>query len=483
MPAAEKTVTFPVVSSDDVSHDAHGQVHGRGHDQVPRELMHRLADARRRSDALFNVVRPSSLYERPIPERHRIIFYVGHLEAFDSNLLSERALGLKSVHPEYDRLFAFGIDPVGGGLPTDLPSDWPSLDAVRDYVSTVRGALDKHLERVIQKVILEPNSATGNGFPLSMLLNVAVEHRLMHIETLSYMLHQLPLDMKVREKVRELDPSHPAGPPVAHGMVSIPSGIVTLGLPRGSQSFGWDNEFEAHDVEVPAFEIDRYKVTNRQYLQFMAAGGYETRALWSDDDWEWKTSHQISHPLFWKKAGDGWLCRTMFDEVRIDEVSDEVSLDWPVYVSQAEAAAYARWAGKSLPTEAEWQRAAYGTLDGETISYPWGNEPADSGRGNFNFYGWDPVPVNSFPEGQSAFGVHDLLGNGWEWTSTVFGPFPGFEPFPFYRGYSADFFDGKHFVMKGGSARTAACMLRPTFRNWFQAHYQYVYAGFRCVRH
>jgi formylglycine-generating enzyme required for sulfatase activity len=173
----------------------------------------------------------------------------------------------------------------------------------------------------------------------------------------------------------------------------------------------------------------------------------------------------------------------MFDEVRIDEVSDEVSLDWPVYVSQAEAAACARWAGKSLPTEAEWQRAAYGTLDGETISYPWGNEPADSGRGNFNFYGWDPVPVNSFPEGQSAFGVHDLLGNGWEWTSTVFGPFPGFEPFPFYRGYSADFFDGKHFVMKGGSARTAACMLRPAFRNWFQAHYQYAYAGFRCVRH
>jgi formylglycine-generating enzyme required for sulfatase activity len=91
------------------------------------------------------------------------------------------------------------------------------------------------------------------------------------------------------------------------------------------------------------------------------------------------------------------------------------------------------------------------------------------------------MPVNSFPAGQSAFGVHDLLGNGWEWTSTVFAPFHGFEPFPFYRGYSADFFDGKHLVMKGGSPRTAACMLRPTFRNWFQAHYQYVYAGFRCV--
>jgi iron(II)-dependent oxidoreductase len=474
MPAAEKTVIFPAVSPNvsahDVSHDVHNQAYGQVHPVVPREFMNRLADARRRSDALFNLVRPGSLYERPIPERHRIIFYVGHLEAFDSNLLNERALGLKSIHLEYDRLFAFGIDPVGGGLPTDLPSDWPSQDAVRDYVSTVRGALDKHLE----EVILEPHSATGNAFPLSTLLNVAVEHRLMHVETLSYMLHQLPLDMKIRE----LDPSHPAGPPVAHRMVSVPSGIVTLGLPRQSKYFGWDNEFDSHQVEVPAFEIDRYKVTNRQFLQFMAAGGYETRALWSDEDWEWKTSHQISHPLSWKKAADHWLYRTMFDEV----LFDEVLLDWPVYVSQAEAAAYARWAGKSLPTEAEWQRAAYGTLDGQTRSYPWGNEPPDSGRGNFDFYRWDPVPVNSFPEGQSAFGVHDLLGNGWEWTSTVFGPFAGFEPFPFYRGYSADFFDGKHFVMKGGSARTATCMLRPSFRNWFQAHYQYVYAGFRCVR-
>ena len=111
-----------------------------------------------------------------------------------------------------------------------------------------------------------------------------------------------------------------------------------------------------------------------------------------------------------------------------------------------------------------------------------GRAASESG-GSFDFNHWDPMPVNAFPAGQSAFGVHGTLGNGWEWTSSVFAPFPGFEPFPFYRGYSADFFDGKHFVMKGGSARTAACMLRPTFRNWFQAHYQYVYAGFRCVSH
>ncbi len=164
----------------------------------------------------------------------------------------------------------------------------------------------------------------------------------------------------------------------------------------------------------------------------------------------------------------------MFDDVPLP-------LDWPVYVSQAEAKAYAKWAGKSLPTEAEWQRAAYATPQGDEQAYPWGNEAPIDSFGNFDFARWNPVPVNAFPQGRSAFGVQGMLGNGWEWTSTEFAPFPGFEPFPFYRGYSADFFDGKHFVMKGGSARTAACMLRRTFRNWFQAHYQFIYTGFRCV--
>ena len=208
----------------------------------------------------------------------------------------------------------------------------------------------------------------------------------------------------------------------------------------------------------------------------MAAGGYHTRAFWNDDDWEWKSACGISHPVFWRKANDEWLYRGMYEEIALP-------LDWPVYVSHAEALAYARWAGKSLPREEEWHHAAHGTAEGAERYYPWGSASPDSSSGNFDFERWDPTPVNAFPRGRSAFGVHDMLGNGWEWTSTAFAPFPGFEPFPFYRGYSADFFDGKHFVMKGGSARTAACMLRPTFRNWFQAHYQYVYAGFRCVNH
>ena len=433
---------------------------------VRRQLPERIFEARRRSDALFHLLRPDSIYERPIPERHRIIFYLGHLEAFDWNLLHERAFGLKSLHPEFDRLFAFGIDPVGRGLPSDQPSDWPSLEVVRDYVRRIRAALD---EKLIDGT---PPSDSRDGHSLDTLLNVAIEHRLMHVETLAYMLHQLPLSQKIPQE----DPPYLVTPPVTHRMVGIPAGIATLGLSRNGDSFGWDNEYELHTGHVPAFEIDRYMVTNRQYLDFMAAGGYETRAFWTDDDWNWRTTREVSHPVFWKKSNGQWLLRTMFQELPLP-------LDWPVYVSHAEAAAFARWAGKSLPTEEEWHRAAYGASDGENRFYPWGGEAPNSTLGNFDFHRWNPVPVNAFTRGQSAFGVQGMLGNGWEWTSTVFVPFHGFEPFSFYRGYSADFFDGKHFVMKGGSARTARCMLRPTFRNWFQPHYQYVYAGFRCVSH
>ncbi len=434
---------------------------------VRHDLLQQLWEARRRTDDIFAVVRPECLYERPIAERHRIIFYVGHLEAFDWNLLSERAFQLQPFHPEYDRLFAFGIDPVDGGLPSDQPSDWTKLEEVREYVEKIRRVLDQKLEEALSDAV----APSLDGFPLSTLLSVAIEHRLMHAETLAYMLHQMPLHQKVIQK----EPLQLTSSPVQQQFISIPAGHVTLGTSRASGLFGWDNEFEQHSVHTPAFEIAQYKVTNGQYLSFVDAGGYENEKLWSKDDWEWKAADKISHPAFWKRDGERWLYRTMFEDVPLP-------LEWPVYVSHAEAKAYAKWAGLRLPSEAEWQRAAYGTARGEERSYPWGEAAPDATRGNFDFAQWSPVPVNATPSGQSAFGVSDMLGNGWEWTSTEFGPFPGFEPFPFYPGYSANFFDGKHFVMKGGSTRTAACMLRRAFRNWFQGQYQYMYAGFRCVK-
>ncbi len=293
----------------------------------------------------------------------------------------------------------------------------------------------------------------------------------MHAETLAYLLHRLPPEQKLR---RPCTPRVIA-PEVVPSVVEIPAGAVTLGLSRDDgRGFGWDNEYDGHPVEVPAFAIDRYPISNGEYLEFMAAGGYEERALWSESDWRWRTEQHIGHPAFWTRLNNRWYYRGMFELVPLP-------LQWPVYVSHAEASAYARWAGKALPTEAQWQRAAYGAPDGSERAYPWGDAPPRHGLGNFDFRDWDPVPVGAFPANRSAFGVAGLLGNGWEWTASRFAPFPGFRPFECYPGYSADFFDGRHYVLKGGSARTATCMLRRSFRNWFQPHYPYVYAKFRCV--
>jgi ergothioneine biosynthesis protein EgtB len=436
---------------------------------VRRKLLERLFEARQRSDELFSVLRPDSLYERPIPERHRIIFYLGHLEAFDWNLMRERILDLKAFHPGFDQLFAFGIDPVDGGLPSDQAVDWPSVGDAREYVSRVRQGVDTGLKELTSADW--DSGPVGADFSASILLNVAIEHRLMHAETLAYMFHQLPLDRKIgKQRKLELVIA-----PIAHRMIEIPAGRATLGLSRSEDSgFGWDNEYEAHIVEVPAFAIDKYMVTNRQYLNFVDAGGYENPPLWTEADWNWRTAQNIRHPAFWSRSDERWYYRTMFDEIPLP-------LDWPVYVSHAEASAYSRWAGKALPSEAQWHRAAYGAATGGERLYPWGDAAVAPRKGNFDFQNWDPTPVGAFPEAQSAFGVADLLGNGWEWTASRFESFPGFKAFSFYPGYSANFFDGKHYVIKGGSARTAACMLRRSFRNWFQPHYQYVYAGFRCV--
>ena len=427
-------------------------------------LYGRLQEARTRSEELFAIVHPAALYDRPVSERHRIIFYIGHLEAFDWNLLRE-PLGLSSFDPEFDKLFAFGIDPVEGGLPTDQPSDWPSVERVRNYNQRLRDLLNAAIRDAGAK---DPELGR---LEYGRLLDVAIEHRLMHSETLCYMLHQLPGNRKLAQHT----PPAPFTPAHVQRSIEIPEGAATLGLPRKDHGpFGWDNEFEENRVNVPAIHIDAFNVTNRDFLQFLRDGGYERRDLWTDAGWNWISTEKHHAPSFWIPKGDSWSYRAMFAETPLP-------LDWPVYVSHDEASAYARWKGKELPSEAEWHRAAYGTTDGTERAYPWGPDAPSPEHGNFDFQRWDPVSVGSYPAGNSAFGVSDLVGNGWEWTCTPFEPFPGFKPFSFYPGYSANFFDGKHFVMKGGSPRTAACMLRRSFRNWFQPHYPYVYAKFRCV--
>jgi iron(II)-dependent oxidoreductase len=435
-------------------------------------LLGRLAEARARTDALFLALPPNSFYDRPIAERHRLIFYLGHLEAFDFNLLGG-PLDLASHDGNFNKLFAFGIDPVDGGLPADEPKDWPTIARVEKYNRLTR----QHLDEAIRHSGFAPadNISAAN----ERLLNVAIEHRLMHAETLAYLLHNLSAEKKNMQPDENGEDDGPGPEP---RQATIPSGIATLGQPRTERSFGWDNEFGEQKVLVPSFTIDVYPITNGEYLKFVQARGYEVPKYWRAEDWEWRRKNNLQHPHFWiprhganpAGADTRWDYRSMSGLVPLPE-------SWPVYVSHAEASAYARWAGKKLPSEEQWHRAAYGTPEGRERMYPWGESLGSLANGNFHHQRWDASPVDAHPEGASAFGVEDLLGNGWEWTSTVFGPLPGFEPFSFYPGYSADFFDSKHYVMKGGSSRTDASMLRRSFRNWFQPHYPYVYSSFRCV--
>ncbi len=393
-----------------------------------------LAQGRTLSDALFRLVRPEPLYERSIAERHRIVFYVGHVDAFDWNLL-RGPLELPAFHETLDRLFAFGIDPTDGDVPRDLASDWPARSEIDAYVARARATLDSALAaRAVDPTLIQ----------------VAIEHRLMHAETLAYLFGRLPLEALTSTTAPAVS-DRPAPLPRP---VRIPAGFATLGARQGSGLFGWDNEFEATQVDVPTFLIASLPVTNGAWLAFVEAGGPPAS--------------------FWVRRGDRWRQRTVLAEVPLP-------LDWPVWVSHEAASAYAKWAGGVLPTEAQWHRAAYGAVDGERL-HPWGDSAPAEAHGNFDFRRWEPTPVDGHPAGASAFGVQDLVGNGWEWTSTPFAPLPGFSPMPFYPGYSADFFDGNHFVMKGAGPRTAARLVRRSFRNWFQPRYPHVHAKFRLVR-
>jgi formylglycine-generating enzyme required for sulfatase activity len=392
------------------------------------------------SEQVFAIPREEAYYGRPISLRNPIVFYEGHLPAFAVNTLVKLVLKKQGIDEHYETLFARGIDPedeAAAKSPTDL---WPRRTAVQDYghaadAMIVHALCDGDIDRDDRQSAL-----------------AILEHEQMHQETLLYMFHELPYEKKTpRAPLATALPLAPAH--VVHDMVSIPAGTATLGCDAGD--FGWDNELPSLRVAVDAFSIGRHNVTNGEYLAYMKATAAPA-------------------PHFWAQHDGQWQWRGMFGLVPLP-------LDAPVYATHDEATAYATWCRMRLPSEAEYHRAAYGTPEGMERAQPWGDAPPDATRGNFGFTNWDPVPVGSYPAGASAWGVHDLVGNGWEWTSSVFDGFPGFQPMACYPVYSADFFDGKHFVMKGASPATASDLIRRSFRNWFRPNYPYVYATFRCV--
>jgi ergothioneine biosynthesis protein EgtB len=420
---------------------------------------------RERSRAWFDLLTPEAYEAQPIALRHPVVFYEGHVAAFNVNTLVKRGLGAPGVDTDLEVLFERGIDPDEHAAPHATVS-WPARARVLEFAAAADGAVERAFAD--DRLLRDDHPVLRRGLGLFTIL----EHEAMHHETLLYMFHRLPAAAKRRP--RDYRPVLGGDPP-APRMVDVPAGRATLGVDPDRVPFAWDNEIRATVVDVPAFAIDVYDVTNRDFLAFVEEGGYADPSLWTPENWAWRVREGVDHPSFWVRRGGRWHWRGLFDELPLP-------LAWPVYVSHAEAAAYARWQGKRLPTEAEYHRAAFGAPDGRERSMPWGEAPPDAGHGNFDLQSWDPVPVGSYPAGASAWGVHDLVGNGWEWTDTIFAPFAGFEPTPSYPQYSADFFDGGHYVMKGASSATAAALVRRSWRNWFRPRYPYPYATFRCVR-
>jgi formylglycine-generating enzyme required for sulfatase activity len=406
-------------------------------------LASRYRANRRRTAQLFATVAPEAYLDRPIPLRNPFVFYDGHIPAFSFYTLVRDALHRPSIDPALEKLFDRGIDPRDAAAADRLQrTGWPDRAAVSAFGAACDAAV---LDAYANAQLDDPSNP---NLVRAEAAYTVLEHEEMHQETLTYIIHQLARDKQRGPRTEHRDAAPPRREPVA-----IPAGRATLGARRDAIPFGWDNEFDAHDVEVGAFGVDAHDVTNGEYLEFVRDGG--------------------PAPVDWFERDGAWMLRATFEDLPLPR-------SWPVWCTQEQAAAFARWSGARLMTEAEYHRAAYGTAAGDQRAQPWGNAPPDPARhGNFGWRRFDPEPVGSSPQGASAFGVHDLIGNGWEWTATPFAPFPGFTPMASYPPYSTDFFDGMHYVMKGAAPVTAAALIRRSFRNWFYFDYPYMDAAFR----
>jgi iron(II)-dependent oxidoreductase len=344
------------------------------------------------------------------------------------------------------------------------------------YLSRVRSATLRYLEEAGSVEFASRSPLLSDGYVFRLVL----EHERQHQETLLYLFQLLDPSKKRRpgapvEGAVPAPPSRGGTTPAAGETVLVPAGAFLMGA--ASDSFAYDNERPARETGVPAFRIARAPVTNAEYARFVEEGGYGRREFWGEEGWGWREKEGWQSPLYWRRgpsdSSGGWLERGMFAEGVLAD-------DHPVTgVSWYEAEAYANFAGRRLPTEAEWEKAAsWDAGRAAKRRYAWGDEEPDARLCNFGARAWGTTPVGAFPEGASPYGCLDMTGNVWEWTSTPFEGFPGFEPFP-YPEYSETWFDGDHRVLKGGSWATSASVLRTSFRNFFRRHFRIAFAGLR----
>lgn len=439
-------------------------------DEMARLMRESREDTRR---LLFDmVIAEKDLRRQPAEGFRPLLWHWGHVGAFESYWILQRLKGDASLSPHYDVIF----DPIQ--TPKDDSLNLPPVAEIDEYLQRVRDGVIDYLSGVS---IDDANPMLRNGY----LFNMVLEHEYQHQETLMYLLQLLDPELKRRPFTEEGEPydierqSKIQNPKSKIGeMLRIAGGAFVMGA--DGAAFAYDNEQPSHRVELQDFRIDKYPVTNKQYAEFIEAGGYHTRSLWSDEGWAWKEENRIEQPLYWTVGSDndGDI------EVRVRELFEEGKLRWnhPVSgVSWHEAESFARFAGKRLPTEAEWEKAAsWNPLTHTRSRFSWGDELPDRQKANFANHHWGTTPVDAFPAGRSAYGCFDMTGNVWEWTATVFDGYAGFKAFP-YREYSELWFDTDHRVLKGGSWATRMPLLRTSFRNFWRPRFRIAFAGFRCA--
>jgi iron(II)-dependent oxidoreductase len=415
-----------------------------------------LVTARERTTLLTSCVEEPDLTAQISPLMSPLVWDLAHVGNQEELWLVRDVGGREPVRHDIDDLYDAFKQPR---------RDRPSLPLLppreaRAYVATVRDKVHDLLERAS----FTDRPLVADGFAFGMI----VQHEQQHDETM-LATHQL------RSGPPVLGAPPPPEPAVrVAGEVLVPAGPFTMGT--STDPWALDNERPAHTVDLPAYVIDAAPVTNGRYREFIADGGYDDPRWWSAAGWAHRQAEELTAPMHWRRDGDGWAYRRFgrWDPVRDDEPV--------VHVCCHEAEAFAAWAGRRLPTEAEWEKAArWDPATGRSRRYPWGDDEPTAAHANLDQRHLWPAPVGAYPAGASPLGVHQLVGDVWEWTATTFRGHPGFTAFP-YREYSEVFFGDDYRVLRGGSFGTDRAACRSTFRNWDYPIRRQIFSGFRCAR-
>jgi 5-histidylcysteine sulfoxide synthase len=424
-----------------------------------QELSDYLDRAWRLGDTLMrSITDEEAIYTKADPLRHPLIFYLGHTASFYINKLCLAGALAQGIDPGYEELFAKGVDPDRAKQLASL--DWPRQQDVWNYRDRVHETIAEWIEREP----LELPIARGSGW---WALLMGIEHDLIHFETSSVLIRQYPKNLLTRPEGWHYAPETEAGAP--RRLIAVEAGRARLGKPADFPTYGWDNEYGSLQADVPGFEVANNLVTNAEFLEFVAADGYERKDLWTEAGWQWLRETGTTHPPFWLSGEGDFRYRAMYDELALPGA-------WPVEVNCHEALAYCRLLGEEYRLLRETEFARLGE----------GNSPPGSdvifGEGhNLALRFGSPCAVGSIPSATTPRGVNDLFGNVWDWLADDFHPLPGFRADPLYLDFSAPYFTDKHTMMLGGSWASLGTSASRFYRLWFRRRF-YQHAGFRVAR-